>query len=332
MALSIRSTRKLLSTVSLAAILVMPMACAGPSIPRSSSRRAGVRQRVELARQFTQQGRYEEALGELELAILENPTLSIAHVQAGEIYKLTGDFNSAETSFSRAAFLDPENIDAQYNLGLIRQLNGELADAAYAYNNALAIDPYHVESNLNLATTYLQLGQPLQALPFARRAVALDDTNGPARANLGATLESLGRHSEAISEYQAAAERMDLTSPLLLNLADSLGKSERYREMATTLERLIEIDPSAKAFERLGYARFKLEQFPDAIESFRSSLNLDETHYPALNGVGVCMLNQWLLNDRQDAEMLHRAIESLRQSIRLNNQQPRVIDLLNRYS
>jgi tetratricopeptide (TPR) repeat protein len=168
-------------------------------------------------------------------------------------------------------------------------------------------------------------------LPFARRAVALDATNGPARANLGAALASLNRHAEAIKEYQAAAERMDLTPPLLLNLADSLGKTQRFREMATTLEQLVEIDPSAQAFERLGFARFKLELYNDAIDSFRRSLSLDQTHYPALNGVGVCMLNQWILSNQQNPEMLREAIESLRDSIRINSQQPRVIDLINRY-
>ncbi|MFG0256307.1 MAG: tetratricopeptide repeat protein [Phycisphaerales bacterium JB043] len=327
-----RTTKTTRTLGALLALTLVSSACTALPAKRRATQRADSRERIELAKTLTEQGRFEDALHELELAIAENPTLTVAHLQAGEIYKLAGNFDAAETSFRRAAYLQPDSIDTQYNLGLILQLNRDAAGAARAYNHALAIDPYHFESNLNIATTYLQLDQPLQALPFARRAVALDDTHGPARANLGATLASLGRHAEAISEYQAAAERMDLTSPLLLNLADSLGKTQRYREMATTLERLVEIDPTPQAFERLGYARFKLEQFNEAIDSFRRSLSLDATHYPALNGVGVCMLNQWILSNQQDPEILRLAIESLRNSIRINNQQPRVIDLLNRYS
>jgi tetratricopeptide (TPR) repeat protein len=314
------------------ALMLLPACATMPAKRAPEAARADSRHRVELARELTEQGRFDEALHELAMAISENPTLTVAHLQAGEIYKLAGDFDAAETSFRRAAYLQPENVDTQYNLGLILQLNSDPASAARAYNRALAIDPYHFEANLNIATSYLQLDRPLDALPFARRAVAIDNTHGPARANLGATLASLGRHTDAISEYQAAAERMDLTTPLLLNLADSLGKTQRYREMATTLERLIEIDPSPQAFERLGYARFKLQQFGEAIDSFQNSLSLDATHYPALNGVGVCMLNQWILSNQQDPEVLRLAIESLRNSIRINNQQPRVIDLLNRYS
>jgi tetratricopeptide (TPR) repeat protein len=313
----------------LAVVIASPAGCIGKL--GSLGARSRARERVVLAEELQQEGRYEEALQSLSMAIRENPTLTTAHMQMGDIYRLLGDYGAAEVAYRNAANREPENFDAQYNHGLTLQVLNRLAEAVRAYLRALQIRPYDPEANLNIATAYLQLEEARQALPYARRAVALEPDNGPARVNLGAILGALGRHDEAVVEYQAAAERMDLTAPLLLNLADSLGKAGRHREMATTLSQLVEMEPSAQAWERLGFARFRLGQYNEALDAFRASTQLDPSHYPAFNGIGVCLLNEWLLSGQEDDAARRAAIEALRRSVRINGSQPRVIDLLARY-
>ncbi|MFG0273655.1 MAG: tetratricopeptide repeat protein [Phycisphaerales bacterium] len=297
----------------------------------SLGERARARERVVLAESLTEEGRYEDALRELAMAIRENPTLTTAHLEMGDIYRTLGDYPAAEIAYRNAATQEPENFDAQYNHAITLQVLNRLAEAVRAYLRALEIRPYDTEANLNIATAYLQLEEARQALPYGRRAVALDPANGPARVNLGAILSALGRHDEAVTEYQAAAERMELTAPLLLNLADSLGKAGRYREMATTLTQLVEIEPSAQAHERLGFALFRLGRYEDALDAFRASAQMDSTHYPAFNGIGVCLLNDWLVGGQTDEATRRAAIEALRRSVRINRAQPRVVDLLARY-
>lgn len=293
--------------------------------------RAEAREHVQLAIEAQNEGRYEDALRELQRAIAVNPTLTTAHLELGDVYRLTGDYVAAERSYRRAAELEPGNFDAQFNHGVSLQVLGRLVDAVRAYIVALQIEPYDADANLNLATAYLQLGEANSALPYARRAVAIEPQSGPARVNLGAILAGLDRNEEAIIEYQAAAERMDLTAPLLLNLADSLGKVGRYREMATTLTQLVEMEPSAQAYERLGFAEFRMNNYDEALVAFREAVIRDPSHYPALNGVGVCLLNDWLLSGQSNHEAYQEAINSLRRSVRINGSQPRVIDLLARY-
>lgn len=297
----------------------------------SLGRRERGQERVVLAESLTEQGRYEDALRELSLAIRENPTLTSAHMEMGEVHRLRGDDRSAEAAYRRAAELEPENFDAQYLHGLTLQVLDRLAEAVRAYRRALEIRPYDTRVNLNIATAYLQLQRADNALPYARRAVALDPGDGAARVNLGAILAALGRHEDAVIEFQAAAERMELTPPLLLNLADSLGRAGRYREMTTTLSQLIEIAPSAQAHERMGFALFRMGRYEAALQAFERSASLDPTHFPAFNGIGVCLLNQWLLSGQTDHDARREAINALRRSVRLHNSQPRVVDLLARY-
>jgi tetratricopeptide (TPR) repeat protein len=271
------------------------------------------------------------ALDEFERAIAINPTLTIAYMGAADIYREQGDHASAEARYARAASLEPRNFDAQYYHALTLQLLDRLAEAIRAYLRALALRPADVSANLNLATAYLQAGEPGQALPYAERAVFLDPASGPSRVNLGAVLSALGRHEDAVLEYRQAAELMDLTPELLLNLAEALGRTARYEEMRHTLERLIDMAPSALAHERLGSAMFHLGDFDAALHHFELALSRDESHYPALNGVGVCRLNRYLLSGKSDIESLDVAVDAFRRSLRLRPDQPRIKELLSRY-
>jgi Flp pilus assembly protein TadD len=161
--------------------------------------------------------------------------------------------------------------------------------------------------------------------------VRINPGDGPAHVNLGAAYANAGRHGEAIEEYEAAAELMPLTPELLLNLSESLGKVGRYAEMAGTISEVIRDQPSALAYERLGSAQFRMGSYDDALASFRSSADVDENHYPAWNGIGVCLLNRYVWSEKSDLVALDEARNALRRSLQIERNQPRIAELLTRY-
>jgi deoxyribonuclease IV len=286
---------------------------------------------VAKARLLQQQGNLDAARAEFERAIAINPTLTIAYMGAADIDRERGDYRGAERNYAKAAELEPGNFDAQYSHGFTLQLLSRFNDAVRAYLRALTIRPDDLNANLNLGTAYLQLGEPAQGLAYAERAVRIDPRNAASRTNLGAIYASLGRHSEAVVEYQQASELTELTPPLLLNLADSLGKTDRHEEMVNTLRQVIEIEPSATAYERLGSGLFRLRYYDDALVAFRESMELDANYYPAINGVAVCRLNQFVWSNRTNDAAREEAIQLLRRSLQIERRQPRIADLLSRY-
>lgn len=302
-----------------------------PNQPRRAASSAEVAA-VDRARALKEEGRDEEALALLARAIETNPTLTVAHMEMGEIYKEKRDYRSAERAFARAADAEPSNFDAQYNHGLMLQLLERFAESIRAYLRALAIRPDDPQANLNLATAYLQIHEAGQALPYAQRAVALARDSGPAYANLGSVLSALGRYEEAVRAYESAAELMELTPALLLNMAEGYGKTERFEQMNNTLAALLASAPSAAGHERQGFALFKLRRYAEAERSFRSALALDDRYYPALNGLGVCLLNQYINSNKEDQAARAEAIELFRKSLRINRSQPRILELLSRFS
>lgn len=291
----------------------------------------GATARVENARRLADEGSIDEALAQLAAAIRDNPELTPAYMTMGDIQREQGNYEAAESAYREATELEPSNFSALYNHALVLQLLDRLVESVQQYLRALRLEPNDHGANLNLATAYLALDEADQALRFAQRAVRIRPEDGPSRVNLGAVYAAMGLHAEAVREYEAAAEHMDPTPELLLNMADSLGKIGRHREMAITLERLLEIEPSAQAWERLGSARFRLREYDAALACFRRAVALDPTHYPALNGVGVCLLNQYLLNDKRDGAVKAEALNAFRRSLQVREDQSRIKELLTRY-
>jgi tetratricopeptide (TPR) repeat protein len=286
---------------------------------------------VERAETLRSQGLLEEALREFKKAIEINPRLTVAYLGAGDIYREKGDYASAEQRYAMAAQLEPQNFSAQYLHGLTLQLLGRTSESVRAYLRALAIRPADFNANMNLGIAYLQLGEPGEALGYLQRAVNLEPRNAAARTNLGAAYSALDRHEEAVIEYQQAAELAELSGPVLLNLANSLGRCKRYEEMVNTLGQLTRTEPTANAYERLGAGLFHLRRYDESLAAYRKALEIDPNHYPALNGVGVCLMNQWHFSDQRDEQARREALAAWRKSLQIERNQPKILELIGRY-
>jgi tetratricopeptide (TPR) repeat protein len=60
------------------------------------------------------------------------------YLRRGLIYKAHGEQAKAEADLKKVLSLDPESVDAQYNLGLIFRETGRTAEAREAFRTALA--------------------------------------------------------------------------------------------------------------------------------------------------------------------------------------------------
>jgi tetratricopeptide (TPR) repeat protein len=93
----------------------------------------------------------------------------------------------------------------------------------------------------------------------------------------------------------------------------------------------VRIEQSADAFERLGWCYFRLSQFDRSLAAYRQAVAIDATHWPSWNGIGVNMLNTWLLGQQQDQQARREARDAFRQSLRINPDQQKVVLLMSNY-
>ena len=284
------------------------------------------------ARQFREEGLNDSALAALSLALEDNPKLTEAHMGMGDIYRERGDYDLARARYEDAADIEPNNFKAHYNLGLMQQILGDATDAVQTYLKALSISPQDFQANRDIASSYLQLGQPETALPYARLATKVNPDSQPAWSNLAATYSLLGQYEQAIDAYRTANELGELADPVLLGLADAHIRLGNYPRAINTLNSLILSSPSATAHERLGYAQFKMRRFEDALDQYEIALTLDPNDTSALNGAGAAYMTLYIEGERENRFQKERAVECWRQSVLIKSEQPRIIDLLSRYS
>lgn len=285
------------------------------------------------AMQLRSMGDLSAALQQLERAIAFNPRFTPAFIEAGDIYMEMAQYDLAERQYAAAVKSEPRNFIAQYRHASVLHRLGQLELSARAYLRALSIRPVDFHANLGISIVQLEMGKAEQSLPYAQRAVRNDSSSGRARLQLGNVYAAIDQHSDAVIEYQQAAELIDApTAGLLLNMSESLNQLQRHAEMVGALEQLVRLDPNAIAYERLGSGLFRLKRYDEALEAFTLSSEHDDKHYPALNGLAVCELNNYLWAGKADGEARQRAVKAMRASLRIERKQPKIVELLRRYS
>jgi len=277
-------------------------------------------------------GDLQAALRELENAIAFNPQFTPAYLESGDIFMELAQYEQAERQYALAVRNEPRNFMAQFRHAQVLHKLNRLEDSNRAYLRSLSIRPASYDANLGISTVLLEMGRAEQALPYAQRSVKSEPPSGRARMHLGNVYAALDQHEDAVIEYQQAAELMDAPTPgLLLNMSESLNQLQRYAEMVGALQQLVILEPTAIAYERLGSGLFRLKRYDDALTAFMKSSELDTEHYPAFNGIAVCELNQYLWSSKTDGSARENAVSAMRKSLRLNRDQPRIVELLRRY-
>ena len=153
--------------------------------------------------------------------------------QFGAALAQCGDMSGAEQAFLRASVLDPELVDAWYNLGRAREARDDAAGAAQAFMQVLQLDPGHVDARVLLAETSKVLGR----LDVAERELRETLRRDPASVSAWVGLSNLKTFRPTADELgqlmalQASgrvppARRVDF----LFALATFLEGAGRYRE------------------------------------------------------------------------------------------------------
>ena len=298
----------------------------GPTLPT-------VDESVLLSRGKSQidSGEYDNALITFQEILQENPKLPDAWVGVGQVQALKKDWTQSESAYSNAAELDSGNFDAQFGRGNALQVLNQLVDCIRAYHRALLIRPDDFDANLNMATAYLQLDEGRSAIVFAEKAVKLKPDSGTARINLGVAYELSGKPDLAIAQYELAAELMEPTPQLLTNLLNAYAQSKRYREAVNAALLLVKLAPRSNSYERLGWAYFRVGDYEKSLAGYRDAVRIDPKHWPSWNGIGVNLLNAWVVGGKKDAFLQASAKAAFERSLLQNPEQPKVAKLIKAY-
>jgi tetratricopeptide (TPR) repeat protein len=143
----------------------------------------------------------------LESATL-NPADASPHYNLGLIHQSRGELDQARERFERALQIDPEEIDASYQLGRIARQQKRYADAIQNFEQVVARNQAHSQHEVwrEVAATYIAAGQFEDARTALDQFLEHRPSDPEGLYLMGRAHAGLGHKREATSLMQACIE------------------------------------------------------------------------------------------------------------------------------
>jgi cellulose synthase operon protein C len=223
-----------------------------------------------------QQGRYEEALRELDRALAHREAEVVVQQARAEMLLVLGRSAEAATLYRKLLKGEPESPKLWNELGVCRHRRGDLPGAEAAYLRALEVDERYALAANNLGVVAIHAGERRLGTKYLRRALERTPELSETLCNLGLMALQEGRFKDAIAAYRKAIAAHPEGGPGWIGLGAVLIENGHQRQARNALTRGIEYDPNnAEARYRLAFVLTKLGDMEGALRETRRALELD---------------------------------------------------------
>lgn len=263
------------------------------------------------ARKLLEQGKYSEAVAELQAVEKANPKLKGLARELGIAYYRQGDYLKAVASFQRAIEEDPEdheatqltglslylagkpseaipylekvqswypsaNVDASYILGVSYIQTKNYPQARLAFAKMFGVAPDSAASYLFTARMLLRLDFGPVAEEYGQKAVALDAKLPLAHFLLGELYLYQSKIPEAIAQFQQELAINPGHAASYYKLGDAYSRVQKYEEAEKLLQRSIWLDATATGpYILMGKVLQKKGEPALAVRSLQRAISMD---------------------------------------------------------
>ena len=141
-------------------------------------------------------------------------------LRQAKILHTRGEVPKAEQAYLAVLSVQPDHLDALFNLGNLFAMVGHHEGAAHWFRKVLAVDPNHAGALDAIGIMEDVLGHLESAEAFFRRAISIAGNNPMFHHNLGNCLRHQNRLDEALAEFDSALAIDPDHRDSLLNKAD----------------------------------------------------------------------------------------------------------------
>jgi tetratricopeptide (TPR) repeat protein len=257
------------------------------------------------ARKLLQQGKYDEAIAELQNLKTRSPQLSGLSHELGAALYTKGDYIQAQTFLQQALTENPNDSEATQLLGLSYYLSGHTSEAIPYLEKVQSWYPRaNVDASYILGMCYLQN----RDYDHARKAFATmyDVPSDSAASYLFTARMLLRKEFDPIAEeYAQKAVALD---PKLPQVHFLLGELHLYKsripEAIAEFQKELAINPGdAATYYKLGDAYSRAGKFDDAERVLQRSIWLDAT------STGPYILMGKVLEKKGESQLAVRALQ-----------------------
>lgn len=182
---------------------------------------------------------YDEAVRRLIYLRSSHPDIADIHAILGECYMELDRLSDAESSFSRAIDIYPNNEEALNGLAYIYATREDKLDVALKYaKKALEINPVKAEFHHTMGWVLFKSGEVRNSIPSFKRALDLNSRYVLARYNLGLAYYLIKDYRQALEAFNAVLDINPTHDKALMFKAITLAKTDNAEEALETLEKL----------------------------------------------------------------------------------------------
>lgn len=270
---------------------------------------------IELARQYVNQGKYEEATHIIHDAVIHIETTQTpseaTYLSMAEILRRMGKSDEALDLLIKAQKLEPQSSSPYFLMGLVRLDRGELDEAIAMYTRALAANPTDAYLLVELGKIYRLKKNYRDAQIWINKALTMKPTLIHARFWLGVVYREMGKVDEAQQILRSLIELPEGPAKQFYSQAKTSEASNHFKEAEELYQKAIEQSPTdGRTYLGLGYLSHRLGHFDKAQALFQKAAELDpDLTKPAMPYTELSYIYRQLgkLNEAEDLE--HRAGE-----------------------
>jgi tetratricopeptide (TPR) repeat protein len=263
------------------------------------------------ARRLMQEGKYDEALSQLQALAAQNPKLTGLSHELGAAYYKKGDFLKATGYLREAIEENPRDSEAVQLLGLSYYLSGRPNEAIPLLEKVQTWYPFaNVDAAYILGVSYIQVKNYPQArvafarmfdVPadsaasylftarmllrqefdpiaeeYAKKAVALDPRIPLAHFLLGELYLYKSQITEAIAEFEKEKAINPAHAPTYYKLADGYSRIQKFDDAERLLQRSIWLDATSTGpYILMGKVLEKKGEFDLAVRALQRAVAMD---------------------------------------------------------
>jgi tetratricopeptide (TPR) repeat protein len=250
---------------------------------------------------YAQQGEMTNAAAFYNNALSEDPSLSDAHYNLGNVLAGEGKLVEAADQYQQALRSKPDSPDAHNNYGAVLLRLGRLTEALDQFKEALRLQPDYPEAQDQLGSVFLKLGHPDVAQLHYEAAVRLKPDFAHAQLQLGLALAEQNYIQEAIPRFQTAIKLEPTNDDAYFNLAAAYTALKRYGEAEQAFNESLRLNPDAQTYARLAGVLQSDGKTDAAIQNYRKALQLRPDSVKALQGLA------WILAADNNAQFRNGA-------------------------
>jgi tetratricopeptide (TPR) repeat protein len=186
-----------------------------------------------------------------------------------------GDLIGAEQSYRAALGVDPDYLEARYNLGQLLLSLDRLDEAAAQLAAALVLDPRHAPSHFAQGIVLSRSGNTSGARNAWRRVVKLDPAFADAHNQLGVSYLLEGDVERAEGALRNAVLADPTSARSHHNLGILLSETGRVEQARDSFQQAVALDPDrASSRHKLGMALIILGQSAEGVAELERAVQL----------------------------------------------------------